>query len=588
MNFATPGTNTRKKVNGGMLLLRRVVLLTRMKSTTTSASSFMSSNFHETLLTRSSQRRGASHRCEGSAFPMADLMFAPKVWTKMELMKNGNYSVKQGRTHVTAAFARTDFANRVVLDTSGLFGFDFPAGDGVRWNKTGQQVGIARDRTSTACYSGMRHHKVSTRHHKYDCIRTDGVRCFATKMSLNSEMEAHAPSSSSAVNGGNTISISIPVLRQSLDDIEMRLSQLMSEEDRDSLKRSIDALEKDCTSSDVWNNQSKAMRLMKQLDESRAEVTMMDEMWSQHADCTAAMDIIKEFSASSEGNDRDVDSDYVALMRDTMKEIDALTTRLEEVERVKLLAGQFDKLGAVLTISAGAGGDDAAECAAMLVRMYERWADKKGFKTKITFQTQDAHGIKNCTLEVKGDYAYGLCAMEKGTHRIVRQSPFNKARHTSFVGVEVMPLLEEEDHQLNLEIRDDELEVTTMKTGGPGGQNVNKLETGVRIKHIPTQITVKCTAERTQGANKSIAMKYLMSKLILLREEESRKQMAEIRGEAVKAEWGQQIRNYVFHPYKIIKDLRTNVETSDVGSVLDGDIDGFINAALQWHCKKNA
>lgn len=218
----------------------------------------------------------------------------------------------------------------------------------------------------------------------------------------------------------------------------------------------------------------------------------------------------------------------------------------------------------------------------MLLRMYVRWGEKQRYKTKVVEKSVgEEAGIKSATIEIDGRYAYGYLSGEKGTHRIVRQSPFNAKglRQTSFSGVEVMPLLPEDS--TDVEIPEEDLDISFTRAGGKGGQNVNKVETAVRITHIPTGVAVRCTEERTQLANKIKALSRLKAKLLVIAEEQRASEIKQIRGDAVKAEWGQQIRNYVFHPYKLVKDVRTGYETSDITSVMDGELDPFIKAYLK-------
>jgi len=282
------------------------------------------------------------------------------------------------------------------------------------------------------------------------------------------------------------------------------------------------------------------------------------------------------------------------------KELTALQQEVSEFEAIKteedlrktelrvFLSGEHDRGNAILSIFAGAGGQDAQDWATMLLRMYERYSAFKGFKTKILHQSfgeaggpEGRIGTKQATLEIKGPFAYGFLKRESGVHRLVRISPFSpqKLRHTSFALIEVLPEIKIEESEIK--IKPEELKIEFYRASGPGGQYVNKRETSVRISHLPTGIVVSCQSERLQGENRKRAQVLLLSKLHQLREEEKKKEISRIKGEKISIEWGNQIRSYVLHPYKLVKDLRTNVKTSKVEGVLDGNLDNFIEAELK-------
>lgn len=271
------------------------------------------------------------------------------------------------------------------------------------------------------------------------------------------------------------------------------------------------------------------------------------------------------------------------------REIAEFEKKLKEKELEVFLSGKYDRGNAILSIYAGAGGIDAQDWATMLQRMYERYCQGKGFLTKILHHSfgegvgpDGRIGTKQVSLEVKGNYAYGFLKKENGVHRLVRISPFSpkSLRHTSFALVEVLPQLPKIEES-EIKIKPEELKIDYYKASGPGGQYVNKRETAVRITHLPTKITVSCQSERNQGMNREKALEILRAKLYQLKAEKIEKELKEIKGGIISASWGNQIRSYVLHPYKMVKDLRTNVETSDVEGVLDGNLDQFIEAEIK-------
>lgn len=276
------------------------------------------------------------------------------------------------------------------------------------------------------------------------------------------------------------------------------------------------------------------------------------------------------------------------LVSEIQQEIQSFQENFNTIRIQTLLSGEYDGCNAIVTIHAGAGGTESCDWASMLYRMYNRWADKKGFSiTVLDFLDGDVAGIKAVTFEVSGENAYGYLKSEKGVHRLVRISPFNSAgkRQTSFVSLDVMPDIEED---IDIEIADDELKIDTYRSSGAGGQHVNKTSSAIRITHLPTGIVVQCQNERSQHHNKEKALQMLKAKLQLLKEQEQAEKVSDIRGEIKDIGFGNQIRSYIMQPYTLVKDHRTNEESGNVASVLDGNIDSFINAYLSYINNKAA
>lgn len=315
----------------------------------------------------------------------------------------------------------------------------------------------------------------------------------------------------------------------------------------------------------LWDDRESAQKLMKSIADLESDVLYWTELKKRTAD-------IKELAELDDEN----------MRSELESEIARIESELDKRSLDALLNGKYDKGDALLTINAGAGGTDSQDWAAMLMRMYLRWIERKGYKSEIIDQSDgEEAGIKSVTISVEGLYAYGYLRTEKGVHRLVRLSPFDSAhrRHTSFTQVEVLPVDPNADDDIH--INPDELKIDVYRSAGAGGQNVQKNATAIRITHLPTGLVVSCQNERSQLQNRENAMKVLKARLLEMKEIEMEKQLSDLRGEYQKTEWGSQIRSYVLHPYQMVKDHRTDFEMGNTQAVLDGDLDGFIEAYLK-------
>lgn len=322
---------------------------------------------------------------------------------------------------------------------------------------------------------------------------------------------------------------------------------------------------------DFWDDQAKAQKLISEANAVKSVVERFEKLSSQCEDLEVMIELA----------DEEEDEQLVAEFRDQVRD---LRKNLESFELELLLNGPYDKNNAYLELHPGAGGTESQDWASMLLRMYRRWAEHRNYKVEvIDYQPGEEAGVKSVTLLIKGHNAYGYLKAEKGVHRLVRISPFDSSgrRHTSFVSCDVVPEIEDDHH--DIEIRPEDLRIDTFRSSGAGGQHVNTTDSAVRITHIPTGIIVTCQSERSQIQNRERAMNMLRSKLVERKLEEQRRELEELRGEQQEIGWGSQIRSYVFHPYQMVKDHRTQVETGNTDAVMDGEIDMFIDAWLRQH-----
>ncbi len=322
------------------------------------------------------------------------------------------------------------------------------------------------------------------------------------------------------------------------------------------------------TDPDFWNDQDAAQVVINEANALKEQVNTFIKLESAYEDLEVSYELVKE----------EEDADLQAELESGVKE---LAQKLNDFELQLLLSEPYDKNNAILELHPGAGGTESQDWASMLLRMYTRWAERKGYKVEtLDYLPGDEAGVKSVTLLIKGHNAYGYLKAEKGVHRLVRISPFDSSgrRHTSFVSCEIMPEL---DDSVEIDISPEDLKVDTYRASGAGGQHINTTDSAVRITHLPTNTVVTCQTERSQIKNRERAMKMMQAKLYQLKIEEQQQELAEIRGEQKEIGWGSQIRSYVFHPYSMVKDHRTNYEIGNTNAVMDGELDGFINAYLR-------
>lgn len=357
-------------------------------------------------------------------------------------------------------------------------------------------------------------------------------------------------------------------LKLDIPELEASLREASESLKPDEMRKKLAELEAKTVEAGFWDDQEKAQRIMKEKKSIEDRLAELDGLATKLEDIQVMIEMAEE-------------ADDEATAQEAKSEKEQLEKDLENLKLKTLLNDKYDENNAIISIHAGSGGTEAMDWAEMLLRMYLRWCEKRGFRTKIMDMNDDTEaGIKSATVFVEGDYAYGYLKNEKGVHRLVRISPFDSSgrRHTSFASLDVTP---EIDYDTTVEINPEDLRIDTYRSSGAGGQHVNMTDSAVRITHLPTHIVVTCQNERSQIQNREFAMKMLMSKLIELKEQEEKESLNELKGDYNQITWGSQIRSYVFQPYTMVKDHRTNAEVGNVQAVMDGDLDYFINEKLK-------
>ena len=355
--------------------------------------------------------------------------------------------------------------------------------------------------------------------------------------------------------------------KQKLRDLRPELDKLSAALDIESARQEAQRLEDETAQDGFWNDLERSQKVQMRLKQLQNKISRQEKLVSSWEDLTALCEMGQE-------------ADDPELLEELKTEYAALEEKVEETRMTTLLSGEYDSSNAILQFHAGAGGTEAQDWAQMLYRMYTRWVERHGFTYKILdYEDGDEAGIKSAAISIEGENAYGLLKSENGVHRLVRVSPFdaNARRQTSFAAVEVMPEIENDE---TIEIRDEDIEMQVYRSSGAGGQHVNKTSSAVRLIHKPTGIVVASQQERSQFQNKDNCMKMLRAKLLELKAQQHAEKISDIKGVQMKIEWGSQIRSYVFMPYQMVKDTRTGYETGNIDNVMDGDLDGFLNAYL--------